>query len=108
MHGATSVAVHHRSVEEMWYVIAGRGQLWRKTDTDEETIDLEPGVSLTIPVRTHFQFRSLGPSPLEIVGVTVPPWPGDGEAIRSAGPWPPTVPVGPGLGEPGEDLTRGR
>jgi mannose-6-phosphate isomerase-like protein (cupin superfamily) len=102
MGGATSVAVHHRSVEEMWYVISGRGRLWRRAEADEEIIDLEPGVSLTIPVRTHFQFRSVGPDPLEIIGVTLPRWPGDGEALRSQGRWAPTVLPGPGLAEPGD------
>jgi mannose-6-phosphate isomerase-like protein (cupin superfamily) len=27
--GQVSAAVTHRSVEELWYVIAGRGRMWR-------------------------------------------------------------------------------
>ena len=88
---AVSVAVHHRSVEEIWYVVSGRGQIWRRTDEDEEIVDLEPGVSLTIPVKTDFQFRAFGPNSLEILGVTIPPWPGNDEAIRSQGPWTSTL-----------------
>ncbi len=95
-----SVAVRHRSVEEIWYVLSGRGQMWRRTGEDEEIVDLEPGVSLTIPVDTHFQFRAIGPESLDVIAVTMPPWPGEDEAIRSQGPWQPTVAAGPGLAEP--------
>ena len=41
---------------------------------------------------THFQFRSLGDEPLAVVGVTMPPWPGEDEAVVVPGAWPPTVP----------------
>lgn len=87
-----SVAVHHRSVEELWYVVSGRGQMWRRQDESEEIVELEPGVALTIPVDTHFQFRAVGAEALDVIGVTMPPWPGDDEASRSEGPWQPTVP----------------
>jgi mannose-6-phosphate isomerase-like protein (cupin superfamily) len=53
---------------------------------------VECGVCLTIPHGTHFQFRSSGQVPLAAVGVTMPPWPGEGEAIVVPGPWAPTVP----------------
>ena len=33
-----------------------------------------------------------GPEPLAAIGVTMPPWPGDGEAIVVPGEWRPTVP----------------
>jgi mannose-6-phosphate isomerase-like protein (cupin superfamily) len=94
---AVSVAVWHRTVEEIWYVVGGRGQMWRSLGEVEDVVDLEPGVCLTIPVGTAFQFRSTGPGPLEVVGVTMPPWPGDGEAVRADGRWEPTVWAGPGL-----------
>jgi mannose-6-phosphate isomerase-like protein (cupin superfamily) len=57
----------------------------------EEVIALEPGVSLTIPLGTHFQFRSLGAEPLAAIGVTMPPWPGDDEAFEVPGKWEATV-----------------
>ena len=89
--GATSIAVVHRSVDEIWYVLSGRGEMWRKAHAREDIVPLESGVSLTIPRGTHFQFRSFGPSPLEAVAVTMPPWPGEGEAREIAGAWAPTV-----------------
>ena len=88
----TSTAVTHRSVEEIWFVLSGRGEMWRRQGEHEEIVTLEAGVCLTIPRGTHFQFRALGELPLAAVGVTMPPWPGEGEAIVVPGPWTPTVP----------------
>src|SRR5689334_5029784 len=34
--GATSSAVSHRTVGEIWYFITGRGQMWRKQGSHEE------------------------------------------------------------------------
>jgi mannose-6-phosphate isomerase-like protein (cupin superfamily) len=48
-------------------------------------------VSLSIGAGTHFQFRSDGADPLEAVAVTMPPWPGEGEATIVEGKWPPNV-----------------
>ena len=86
--GATSKAVAHRSVEEIWYVVSGRGQVWRKLGGHDEVVDVGPGVGLTIPLGTEFQFRARGPDPLTFVLVTVPPWPGADEAVRVADHWP--------------------
>ena len=90
--GETTIAVSHRTVEELWFFLSGRGQMWRQQDDRSETVDVYAGVSLTIPLGTCFQFRSFGYEPLAAVGVTMPPWPGDGEAIVVAGPWQATVP----------------
>ena len=87
-----SKAVTHRTVEEIWYILSGRGQMWRKLGGADEVVDLLPGVCLTIPQGTLFQFRSLGFHPLAAIGVTMPPWPGEGEAILVEGKWTPTVP----------------
>jgi mannose-6-phosphate isomerase-like protein (cupin superfamily) len=89
--GQTSKAVAHRTVEEIWYVVSGRGEMWRARDGREETVALEAGVCLTIPLGAAFQFRSAGPEPLAAVAVTMPPWPGEGEAFEVQGPWAPTV-----------------
>lgn len=86
-----SRAVTHRTVEEIWYFIGGRGQMWRKHADQETIVDVQPGVCLTIPLGTHFQFRASGSEPLAAIGVTMPPWPGDGEAVLVPGTWDPTV-----------------
>ena len=49
--------------------------MWRRDGSREEVVSLGPGVCLTIPVGTSFQFRSLGDSPLSAFAVTMPPWP---------------------------------
>jgi mannose-6-phosphate isomerase-like protein (cupin superfamily) len=90
--GETSVAVTHRTVEEIWFFLSGRGQMWRQQGDESETVDVFPEVCVSIPLGTHFQFRSFGYEPLSAVGATMPPWPGKGEAVTVAGPWKPTVP----------------
>lgn len=85
--GAVAKAVAHRSVEEIWYVVAGYGRIWRSAAGSEEITELTPGLSLTIPTGTRFQFRCDGERPLDIVPVTMPPWPGDREAYLVEGPW---------------------
>jgi mannose-6-phosphate isomerase-like protein (cupin superfamily) len=89
--GRVSKAVAHRTVEEIWYFIGGAGLMWRRSVDREEVSDIGPGISISIPVGTHFQFRCDGDAPLETVAVTMPPWPGDGEAYIVAGKWPPNV-----------------
>ncbi len=86
-----SKAVAHRTVEEVWYIISGNGRMWREFGEQEEIVELAPGVSLTIPTGTHFQFRCNGPEPLTIIGTTMPPWPGESEAYFVEGTWPPTL-----------------
>jgi mannose-6-phosphate isomerase-like protein (cupin superfamily) len=66
--------------------VSGHGEMWRK----QENL-VESGVALTIPLGTEFQFRSFGPEPLGAVGVTMPVWPGDGEAIIVEGKWKPCL-----------------
>ena len=86
-----SKAVMHRTVDEIWYFLSGRGQMWRKQGERTEIVDVYRGVCLTIPLGTHFQFRTAGSESLAAVGVTMPPWPGDSEAIFVDGVWTPTT-----------------
>jgi mannose-6-phosphate isomerase-like protein (cupin superfamily) len=92
--GAVSHAVTHQTVEEIWFVVNGRGSIWRLQAGVESIDPLAPGTSLTIPLGTAFQFRAEGDGPLAFVAITMPPWPGMGEAQPVAGPWEPTVAAG--------------
>ncbi|MBF0277596.1 MAG: cupin domain-containing protein [SAR324 cluster bacterium] len=85
--GKTSTAVAHRTIEEIWFFLKGRGEMWRKLGEQEEIVSVDPGICLTIPVGTHFQFRSFGEEPLAAFGVSMPPWPGADEAYPVAGYW---------------------
>jgi len=90
--GQTSKAVTHCTVDEIWFVLSGRGEMWRAGSLQPESIEtLEAGVCLTIPLGTRFQFRTIGSEPLCAVGVTMPPWPGDTEALAVDGKWRATV-----------------
>jgi mannose-6-phosphate isomerase-like protein (cupin superfamily) len=89
--GTVSKAVAHRTIEEIWYFVAGHGRFWRRLGDDEEIVDVGPGVSIDIPTGTHFQYRCDGTEPLIAVAATMPPWPGDDEAYRVEGAWPATV-----------------
>jgi mannose-6-phosphate isomerase-like protein (cupin superfamily) len=89
--GQTGFAVTHRTIEEIWYFIGGKGEMWRKQGDQEEIVPVEPGVCVTIPLGTRFQFRSYGYIPLELVVITMPPWPGGDEAYVVEGKWQPTA-----------------
>lgn len=95
--GQVSTAVVNRTVEEIWFFLSGQGEMWRKQESREESIPVEAGVCITIPLGTHFQFRAFGYEPLAAVGVTLPPWPGPGEAVVVQGKWEPTVGLGIGI-----------
>ena len=84
--GEVSLPVAHRTVDEVWYFLEGTGQLWRKYGDEERVVDVAPGVSLSIPVGAHFQFKTTGDRPLRFLIVTMPPWPGEDEAYRVPGP----------------------
>ena len=86
-----SRAVAHRTVEELWFVVSGRGRMWRRDADGQEIVALEAGVSLAIPCGASFQFRSDSAEALCAVGVTMPPWPGEHEAYSVTGPWEATV-----------------
>jgi len=92
--GQVAAAVVHRTVDELWYVAEGSGWLWRRAPGDDATESageltrLEPGVAVDLPVGTAFQFRASDDAELVVVGVTMPPWPGEDEAIPAmGGPW---------------------
>lgn len=94
--GCVSRAVVHATITEIWYFLTGSGDFWRKNPESESTVKVGPGVCITIPARTRFQFKALGAEPLTAFGVTMPPWPGSGEreVQMVKGPWTPRLPEG--------------
>ena len=92
--GKVALAVTHRTVEEVWYCLGGRGEMWRKQGEREEIVPLDAGVCLTIPLGVDFQFRSFGHTPLVVLIATMPPWPGPDEAYPVPGKWDATVDMG--------------
>lgn len=87
--GGTSLAVRHRTVEELWLCTGGRGEVWRQLPGQPESVvTVSAGTWLPIPLGAHFQFRNTGAEPLTFVIATVPPWPGEDEAVRVPDHWP--------------------
>ena len=87
--GQTSAAVRHRTVDELWFVLSGNGELWLSSSG---VVPVRAGDCIGIPVGTGFQVRTIGPSHLQVLGATCPPWPGDAEAVPANGPWEPACP----------------
>ena len=76
------------TVEEVWYVVHGRGEVWRADENGDSVVDVSPGVALSIETGCRFQFRNTGDDNLCILIVTMPPWPGAHEARPAPGRWP--------------------
>src|ERR1700759_2375766 len=79
--GQVSRAVAHHAVDELWYILSGHGQMWRRQRERQETVPLGPGTCLSIPAGTHFQFRADDGGP---------PAAGGGGVAPPAGPQPAT------------------
>ncbi|HEX6548842.1 MAG TPA: cupin domain-containing protein [Candidatus Dormibacteraeota bacterium] len=92
--GRTTRTVRHRTVEEIWYFLAGSGDVWLHGPATPGTIrSVAPGDTVVIPTGWDFQFRATGSEPLRFLCYTSPPWPGEEEAqlVRGGGLGPPTV-----------------
>jgi mannose-6-phosphate isomerase-like protein (cupin superfamily) len=80
--GHASAAVRHRTVEELWYILEGEGQIARERAGEPPRVDaIRAGDSFRIPVDTTFQFRATGGGDLKLLIATMPPWPGAQEAV---------------------------
>ena len=76
--GRVSRPVAHHCVDEIWYILHGRGEMWRRQGDRQETVPLAAGTCLTIPAGTHF------PVPV------IPGWSPDGRSRDDAAvawPW---------------------
>ena len=79
--GSTSRAVRHRTVEEIWYFLAGEGRVWRRPPGGETEVSaVGPGSVLRIPTGWAFQFQAGANAELRFLCYTSPAWPGDQEA----------------------------
>ena len=85
--GGISAAVAHQTVEELWYFLEGRGEVWRQNHNEGAPVRVSPGMSLRIPCGTAFQFRNTGHGLLRFRIATMPRWPGAQEAVPAKGYW---------------------
>ena len=95
--GQVSRPVRHRQVEEVWYILEGHGQVWRcPPGTEPGSVSpssVRQGDALVIPTAWSFQFSAAPDAALRFLCVTIPPWPGEDEAlpVEQGGLGPPTV-----------------
>lgn len=88
--GQVSRPVYHRTVEEIWYVLEGEGQVWRCPPgeasagpgplEEPQPQPVSPGDALVIPTGWRFQFAAAPGAALRFLCHTTPPWPGEDEA----------------------------
>lgn len=84
-------ATVHATVSEFWYILEGRGEIWRDDGVESFVTELLPGTAIDIPVGTAFQYRNVSDEDLKFICIAMPPWPGDSEATYVNGVWQPTV-----------------
>ncbi len=89
--GQINRATIHATVSEFWYILEGRGRIWRRDGNGAQVTDLCAGVSIDIPRGCAFQYRCDGTVPLKFICITMPPWPGEHEATHLDGAWEPSV-----------------
>ena len=89
--GQINQATVHKTVDEIWFVLEGRGEIWRRQDGVEQLVELVAGMAIDIPAGTAFQYRNTGEHPLKFICVTMPPWPGADEAVYVDGIWTATI-----------------
>ena len=81
-----SRALCHRTVEQLWHVLEGGGELWRSQGGEARVDRLGVGSSVCIQPGVQFQLRA-GPGRLRLLVFTSPRWPGPQEAVPVRGPW---------------------
>jgi mannose-6-phosphate isomerase-like protein (cupin superfamily) len=84
-------ATVHATVSEFWFILDGRGEIWRDDGVESGVTELVPGTSIDIPVGTPFQYRNVSDQELKFICIAMPPWPGETEAKYVDGIWAPTV-----------------
>ena len=84
-------ATVHATVDELWYILEGHGEIWRDNRSESSVTELVPGTSINIPAGTAFQYRNISDTDLKFICIAMPPWPGESEATFVEGIWPPTV-----------------
>ena len=90
--GNVGQPIRHKTIEEIWHVVSGEGEIWREGINQGDPLPLSEGQCVAIPPRTAFQIKA-GAKELVVLAVTMPPWPGDHEVevVSDLGPWMPTA-----------------
>jgi mannose-6-phosphate isomerase-like protein (cupin superfamily) len=71
--GRPSRAARLSGIGEMFYVLTGKGELWRKTGGLEDVTPLVPGRSVSLLPEIEYQYRAVD-GPLDFLVFTAPRW----------------------------------
>ena len=82
----TSRAVAHRTVGELWFVLSGRGELWRKRGI-RRRLSCSSQACASRCLKVPISVRASPGEALAIIAATIPRWPGGSEAEFVDGPW---------------------
>ncbi len=81
--GERTACVSHRTIEEIWYIVRGKGRFHRllPDGSGEQAADVVAGDALLIPTGYRFWVENTGSDALVFLCCGTPPWPGHDEAI---------------------------
>src|SRR5260370_9829103 len=83
----TNRATVHATVSEFWFVLEGRGEIWRDDSVDSAVTQITPGTSIDIPFGTAFQYPNVSDHDLKFICLTMPPCPGHSDAKSRDRQW---------------------
>jgi hypothetical protein len=61
--GSVSIAVCHRTIEELWYFTSGSGKLWRKSKTPRKRLTFTPACRFQFQLEPISSFAAIAPNP---------------------------------------------
>ncbi len=81
--GERTACVSHRTIEEIWYIVRGRGIFHRQSPdgSEEQVVEVAPGEALLIPTGYRFWVENIGADDFVFLCCGTPPWPGLDEAV---------------------------
>ena len=79
---------HLPELDELYYVLAGEGEIWRETDARAGVTALRPGRWVQLPAGMRFQYRANCGSSLVFLVVVLPSWRPDLFHTLPEGLWP--------------------
>jgi mannose-6-phosphate isomerase-like protein (cupin superfamily) len=87
--GNTSGTHHLPELDEGYFVLSGRGEIWRATDEREAVTALRPGRWVAMPGGMRFQYRANAGSSLVFLVVVLPSWREELFHVVEGGRWKP-------------------
>lgn len=87
--GSTSGTHHLPELDEGYFVLSGRGEIWRAVNGRDAVTALRPGRWVSMPAGMRFQYRANVGSSLVFLVVVLPSWHEDLFHVVAGGRWSP-------------------